>query len=259
MKTKNITHRSLLRYDKKIGHLFTPNLKMRKLYSEKPYQIKTNKQGFRANFDFEKQKKKGEKRIVFLGDSYTAGDGVANEKRFSNLVAETFGASCYNFGLSGSGVDQQYLVYREIASQYEHDVLVISPHIMDISRNLVDSRLTIDGSTGKEIMYPKPYFTIEDDRLVPHNIPVPKEREVVDEEVNHEMLFRPGELVRKVFHNYVPKPVKEKLLQVQFTKKHGGYQEATDPRWMLMQKLLEEIIALSVSGMFLNLLRTSTK
>ena len=66
MKTKNITHRSLLRYDKKIGHLFTPNIKMRKLYSEKPYQIKTNKQGFRANFDFEKQKKEGEKRIVFI-------------------------------------------------------------------------------------------------------------------------------------------------------------------------------------------------
>ena len=179
---------------KKLGIYLPPNLTMRKLYSEKPYHIKTNKQGFRANFDFEKQKKEGEKRIVFLGDSYTAGDGVANEKRFSNLVAETFGASCYNFGLSGSGVDQQYLVYREIASQYEHDVLVISPHIMDISRNLLESRVTIDGSTGKEILYPKPYFTLEDDRLVPHNIPVPKEREVVDKDEDQEVLFHPGEL-----------------------------------------------------------------
>ena len=61
------------------------------------------------------------------------------------------------------------------------------------------------------------------------------------------MLFRPGELVRKVFHKYLPKLLKEKLLQVQFSKQHGGYQAATDPRWMLMQKLLEEIIALAGS------------
>ena len=245
MKIKNITHRSLLRYDQKIGHLFTPNLTMRKLYSENPYHIRTNKQGFRANFDFEKEKKKDEVRIAFLGDSYTAGDGVANEKRFSNLVSETFNAIPYNFGLSGSGVDQQYLVYKEIASQYDHDVLVVSPHIMDISRNMLDRRVSIDGSTGKEILFPKPYFTIENDQLVPHNIPVPKEREVVNEQESQGKLFNPGEMVRKIFHQFMPKPIKERLLQIHFSKQHGGYKTQTDARWVLMRKLLEEIIQLA--------------
>ena len=242
MKLKNITHRSLLRYDQKIGHLFTPNLSMRKLYSEKPYHIKTNKQGFRANFDFKKQKKENEKRIIFLGDSYTAGDGVANEKRFSNLVSETFGAECYNFGLSGSGVDQQYLVYKEIASHYQHDVLVISPHIMDIGRNMLDSRVSVDGSSGKEILFPKPFFTLVNDQLVPHNIPVPRNRQEVEDQDDKEKIFKPNALLRKVFHGFVPKPIKEKLLQIQFSRQHKGYQTAKDPRWILMRKLLQGII-----------------
>ncbi|WP_017732662.1 carbamoyltransferase N-terminal domain-containing protein [Nafulsella turpanensis] len=245
MKFKQITHRSLLRYNENIGQLFTPNLNMRKLYSEKPYHIRTNRQGFRSDFDFEKTKKKGEKRIAFLGDSFAAGDGVANEKRFSNLVAEAFGARPYNFGLSGSGVDQQYLVYKNIASQYEHDVLVVSPHIMDIGRNLLDSRLSIDGSTGKEVLVPKPYFTLEEGNLVPHNLPVPRERTVVEEQTSQEKIFSPGPVARKVFHQFVPKKAKEKLLKLQFSKQHGGYESPQDPRWVLMRKLLEEIIALA--------------
>ena len=112
MYPKQLTHRMLIRYDERIGHAFVPNLTMRMPYSEKPYYIRTNAQGFRSNFNYEKRKSKEEKRMVFIGDSHTAGDGVANEKRFSDLVGQKFDVSVYNFGLSGSGVDQQYLIYK---------------------------------------------------------------------------------------------------------------------------------------------------
>lgn len=238
---KSITHRSLLRYDKHIGHLFTPNLSMRQPYSEKPYYIRTNQQGFRANFDYEPPRE-GERRIAFVGDSYTAGDGVANEKRFSDLASDALGAQSYNFGLSGSGVDQQYLIYRQAAEEYRPDLLVLSPHISDISRNLLEARISVDGQTGKQIMVPKPYFTVENGTLEQHNVPVPKDRQPVDESESQEKLFQPGEFVRDVFHKFVPEKVKEELLKLQFSKQHGGYESEDDERWVLMRLLLENII-----------------
>ena len=169
MLSKQLTHKTLIRYDENIGHLFVPNITMRQPNSEKPYYIKTNSQGFRSDFDYKNVKEGNEIRIAFIGDSYTAGEGVANEKRFSDLVSTAFAAKSYNFGLSASGVDQQYLIYKDIASKFDHDVLVISPHIINIYRNLLASRKSVEGQTGKKILVPKPYFTLENQKLVRHN------------------------------------------------------------------------------------------
>jgi carbamoyltransferase len=242
MLSTQLTHKTLIRYDKNIGYLFVPNITMRQPYSEKPYYIKTNDQGFRSDFDYVKVKEVNEVRIAFIGDSYTAGEGVANEKRFSDLVSKAFAAKSYNFGLSASGVDQQYLIYKDIASKFDHDVLVISPHIINIYRNLLSSRLSVEGQTGKKILVPKPYFTLENEKLVRHNLPVPVEREILTGEGVRIKLFRPNKLIRKLFHKYVPKRIKEELLKIQF-KEHQGYEKANDPRWILMQSLLEGIIA----------------
>lgn len=241
MPSSKITHRALLRHDKTIGHLFTPNLCMRQPYSEKPHYIRTNAQGFRANFDFNPNSD-DQPKIAFVGDSYTAGDGVANEKRFSDLVGRAIGGYSYNFGLSGSGVDQQYLIYQRMAREYPHDLLVLSPHISDISRNMLESRISVDGQTGQQIRVPKPYFTIENDVLELHNVPVPKDREEVEEMESQEKLFQPNDFVRDMFHKFVPQPVKEKLLKLQFSKQHGGYESEDDERWVLMRKLLEATI-----------------
>ena len=245
MLSKQLTHRTLIRYDEIIGHRYVPNLKMRIPYSEKPYYIKTNKQGFRSNFDYLKDNKQKEKRIIFLGDSFTAGDGVANEKRFSDILTAKFGAKSYNFGLSGSGVDQQFLIYKHIASRYDHDILVISPHIGDIIRNLMSSRMAYEAESGKQFLVPKPYFTIENDRLKLHNSPVPKKRESTSDTKNPERMFQPTDFVRNIFHKYVPRRIKEKMLKFQLSNQHAGYENENDPRWILMRKLLEGIVELA--------------
>lgn len=242
MLSRQLTHRSIIRYNKQIGHLFIPNMSMRQPHSEKPHYVRTNKQGFRANFDYEKQNPKGELRIAFLGDSYTAGEGVANEKRFSDLVSEAFNAKSYNFGLSASGVDQQSLIYKNIASQYFHNVLVICPHIINIYRNLLSGRVSIEGQTGKEILVPKPYFTLENDSLVLHNVPVPVERKIVSGHSGKDKKIRPNNYVREFFHKYTPRGIKERLLRIQFAHEHGGYGRENDPRWILMRKIIEEVI-----------------
>jgi len=241
MLSQQLTHRTIIRYDANIGHLFVPNILMRQPRSEKPYYVKTNAQGFRADCDFKNKNTTGEKRIAFIGDSFTAGEGVANEKRFSDLIAASFGAQSYNFALSASGVDQQYLIYKDIASTFDHDVLVLSPHIVDIYRNMQPARLSVEGQTGLKIMVPKPYFTLEKNELVRHHFPVPIERKVLDNYVSKTRLFAPGQYTRKLFHKYVPKRLKEELLKIQF-KEHQGYEREDDPRWVLMRRLLQGII-----------------
>jgi carbamoyltransferase len=241
MLSKQLTHKTLIRYDENVGHLFVPGITMRQPHSEKPYYVKTNNQGFRANFDYQPTNNSQEIRIAFIGDSFTAGEGVANEKRFSDLVAKNFGARSYNFGLSASGVDQQYIIYNDIASHYDHDVLVISPHIINIFRNLQQARISVEGQTGKKILVPKPYFTLDNGQLQRHNYPVPTERKVVEDFNTHNKLIKPNDFARKLFHKYVPKRLKEELLKIQF-KEHKGYEKEDDPRWVLMRSLLQGII-----------------
>ncbi|NJM71699.1 MAG: SGNH/GDSL hydrolase family protein [Scytonema sp. RU_4_4] len=245
MLEKFLTHRTLLRYDEQLGHLYVPNLTMRIPYSEKPYFVSTNKQGFRSNIDYIHQKTIDQPRIVFLGDSYVAGDGVANEKRFSDIVATEFSVDSYNFGLSGSGVDQQYLIYKNIASSYEHDLVVIAPHITNILRNSLDKRVAIDGYTGCKIAIPKPFFTLENENLILHNIPVPKEREFVLDNTGSTRLFEPNPRLKQLFNTYIPQKLKARLLRLQWSKELDGYQSENHPKWLLMKRLLAEIINLA--------------
>jgi hypothetical protein len=95
-------HRAFKIYHPTIGFLYVPNSFTKVPWGEQgPFFVRANKQGFRSNFDFcEKKKSDKDKRIVFLGDSYTDGSGVEAEKRFSNLFARSFKRlECYNFGL----------------------------------------------------------------------------------------------------------------------------------------------------------------
>lgn len=240
-----LTHRNLLRYDEQLGHLYVPNLTMRIPYSEKPYFIRTNKQGFRSNINYDVQNPNDKPRILFLGDSYTAGDGVANEKRFTDIVAAEFGVDSYNFGLSGSGVDQQYLIYKNIANSYEHDLLVIAPHITDILRNLLDGRVAVDGYTGCKTAIPKPFFTLENENIVLHNVPVPIERELIFDNTGSTRFFEPSPELKRLFDTYVPQKVKARLLRLQWSKELDGYQSENNPKWLLMRRLIEEIIRLA--------------
>ena len=53
------------------------------------------------------------------------GWGLPDESRFSNLLERVIGVEHLNFGMSHFSPYQSYLVYRDLASGFDHDAVVI--------------------------------------------------------------------------------------------------------------------------------------
>jgi carbamoyltransferase len=168
------TFRQIIQYDSKLGHKFVPNQTACLKYGNGTYLIETDKNGFRNSNN---KSRKGELKIVCIGDSFTAGDGVSNQYRFTNLLEEKYDCEILNLGGSGYGIDQQLLAYEQYAKDFEHDIVLFFPFLADLERNLLSAREGVDRSSGQPIFIPKPYFLMENGELVLHNSPVPKERE----------------------------------------------------------------------------------
>ena len=228
--------------------MYVPNLVMRRHHSNKPHFIRTNAQGFRSNFPYKNAKSEGTKRILFLGDSYTAGNGVANEKRFSDLLGKKFGVEAYNLGLSGSGVDQQLLIYEKYGAKFKHDILVIAPHLTDISRNLCKEREAYDEQNQSSYKVSKPYYRLKGNNLILENVPVPRKTKKI-------------EIKKKsVLNNFQERGKKGKAIFIRGLTKLGinrveganclnpEYENSNDPSWCLMKRLLEQIIKLTPTG-----------
>ena len=49
------THRMIIKYHEKIGHIYVPNINARIPSPDGAYFVKTNSQGFRSNFDFDRK------------------------------------------------------------------------------------------------------------------------------------------------------------------------------------------------------------
>jgi len=156
----SIRHRRIFQYNSELGYKFIPNLN---LFWD--YRIKTNKEGFRDNLDFEDPTRKGKVSILALGDSYLAGDGVSNEERFSDIVAGKLNLSILNTGLPGSGTDQQLIIQEKIAGNLEYDALLYAPYVHNIQRNMMQKVYW----TKRNIHLEKPYFTLQNGNLQLHN------------------------------------------------------------------------------------------
>lgn len=165
--------RQVIQYDSKLGHKFVPNQTACVKYGNGTYLIETDKNGFRNS----KKDRKGKLKIVCIGDSFTAGDGVSNKYRFTDLLEEKYDCEILNLAGSGYGIDQQILAYEEYAKDFEHDIVLFFPFLDDLNRNLLPAREGIDRSTGQRVYIPKPYFTMENGELLLRNNPVPKERQ----------------------------------------------------------------------------------
>ena len=89
-----------------------------------------------------KKKPEGKYRIILFGDSFTAGDAVSNQQRYGDMLEQRFPAlQVLNFGLSGTGTDQQYLVFQEYAKDIDYDLLMICPLVENIRRVAARYRL----------------------------------------------------------------------------------------------------------------------
>ena len=168
--------RQLFQHHDTFGYQFVPQIKARVEHEAGGYLLRTNRNGFRCSHAFEEARPPGTFRVLLFGDSYTAGDGVSDKYRYAEVLERMLpGLEIYNYGLSGSGTDQQYLIWRELAQQVEHDLIVISVLVENIRRVAARCRpfMTAD---GEEMLLPKPYFELlSDGELELHNVPVPKE------------------------------------------------------------------------------------
>jgi len=181
--TKCHWRRQVFSYHPSLGWWWIPGLRARIPNHNDFYLLRTNKAGFRSDREYPLQKPQGRKRIILLGDSYTAGDGVSNGERYSDLIEAAYPhLDVMNFAISGSGTDQQVLIYEEIARQYEADAVVFAILVENIIRNGQTCRPGLLGANEKVVYFrPKPYFVEEEGRLVLKNQPVPVERRTYDQ------------------------------------------------------------------------------
>lgn len=75
--------------------------------------------------DIERPRSAQGPRAVVLGDSFTVGHGVVEDKRFSNRLEQLTGIPFMNFGAGGTSVVQYFLVYKHLASQFAHDRVLV--------------------------------------------------------------------------------------------------------------------------------------
>lgn len=171
--TTRESHRQLFRWHPELGFTYVPNLTARVQAASATYTLRTNSTGFRSDSEFIPER--GERpRILFFGDSLTAGDGVRNHERFAELVGEALDAEVYNYGTSGTGTDQQYLAWSTFARNIEADLVVVGVFLDDVARNQVAYRASRSWMTGKEVLVPKPFFELGPDGLRLENSPVPR-------------------------------------------------------------------------------------
>ena len=231
--------RQLFEYHPVVGYRFVPNLKARVPHESGGYLVQANEQGFRSNRPFPVGRTAGARRALVFGDSFTAGDGVSNGKRYTERLEEKLpGVEVYNYGLSGTGTDQQYLVWREFAQGVEHDAVVIAVLVENVRRVTSRYRRYAD-LTGRELVYGKPYYTLDAGELTLHHMPPPREpiREEDLPPEEREAVDRGGRfhLLRQVVSAVGAKDVVQRITRYNPVPE---YDAATAPAWLLMRAIL---------------------
>jgi carbamoyltransferase len=225
-----------------IGYTFIPNLKTRIDHEGGGFLVRTNGHGFRCEHEFTKSREPGKFRALLFGDSFTAGDGVSNKNRYGDLLEKmTPGLEVYNFALPGTATDQHYLVWREIAKEFEHDLVIIAVQVENIRRVVSRYRLAVMAS-GNDMLLPKPYFEIDGGELQLKGVPVPERPISVDDlpESERDHVDTGGRLLwlRKLV-NKMGGPVKEILQKVSAYQPLPEYDDANGHEWLLMKTILK--------------------
>src|SRR5882762_6466773 len=141
------------RYDSELGWFPVPNTTKR-FTGSRTITVTHNSQGFR---DFERAPAPGDKpAIIFLGDSLVWGFDVEAQERFTDkLQAKHPEWSVYNFGVSGYGTDQEYLLLQKHFDEYHPKVVFL---VICGDNDNEDNAWNIRGG------YYKPFYTLEGGR-----------------------------------------------------------------------------------------------
>ena len=240
-------NRQLFQHDASFGYRFIPGLKARVEHEGGGYLVRVNQAGFRCDHEVRPEKPAGRFRVLLFGDSYTAGDGVSNPHRYGDQLEKLVpGLEVYNFGLPGSGTDQQYLIHRQLAGGLEHDLVLIGVLVENIRRVVARFR-PYQTSDGRPLILAKPYFSLgRDDELTLHHVPVPKEPLPVETlpaaERSH--VDQGGRLpwLRELVNRAGPR-AKDWAQRLTRYQPLPAYDRADDPAWRLLRGILRRWIA----------------
>lgn len=105
------------------GHRHHPNSSytVKKNCFETVYRF--NDLGFRDEVHTARSDKS---RVLLIGDSFTEGLGVNEDERFGDLLEQRTGRIHINFGMADKGTTQAFTIYKSIASEYDHDVVIFT-------------------------------------------------------------------------------------------------------------------------------------
>lgn len=159
------------------GYRFIPGLQTHVPHEGGGYHLRCNRVGYRCRHEPSADKPLGTFRILVFGGGFTAGNGVDEALRFTELLERQLGnhVQVLNFGLPGSGTDQQLLGFRQYGRELQHDLLVLCPHVETILRNLETHASVPSGDPEADpetpTLLPKPRFSVEGEGLVLHPPP----------------------------------------------------------------------------------------
>lgn len=107
------------------------------------------------------------RRVVVLGDSFVEGYGVADGARMTDRLEESSGVEHLDFGCAGDfSTVQQWLLYRDLASSYDHTEVMVFVLPFNDARENDPARFPADryrpylvrGESGElEVRYPVPF------------------------------------------------------------------------------------------------------
>jgi hypothetical protein len=227
-----------------VGYRWVPGLRTRVEHEGGGYLVRTNEAGFRSEREFTPAKAEGTSRILLFGDSFSAGDGVSNPRRYSDQLEQLLpDVEVFNLALSGSGTDQQLLLFREFAPKLEHDLVVVGVMVENIRRIVARYRIA-RAPDGVERAYPKPYFTLDGDELVVHGVPVspePRELESFDDAERAHLDFGGDYAGLRQAISRLGSSVKELALRVSRYQPLPAYSSPDNPGWRLMRRILETL------------------
>ena len=232
-----------MQHHPRTGRLFLPSLKTRVMHEGGGYLVATNAAGFRSDREFHAERPNGKRRILVFGDSFTAGEGVSNRHRYTNVLEPALGdTEIYNYGVPGTGTDQHYLIYDAFAKSVSCDLIVLSVLVENVRRVAARFR-PFTAPDGSIRLLPKPYFTLDEGRLVLHNVPVPSatfSREELDaEQARHVDESGRFPFTRKVVNALGLRDVAQQLTSYQPV---AQYDDPENAEWKLMRAVMDRFI-----------------
>lgn len=161
-----------LQVDARVGWVIRPNFINKECaldILEYCVQMRTNNQSLREDFDTSFEKLPGERRILVLGDSQTAGALVENKDAYANVLEDLLNEDnenndfeVLNGGVSGYSPVQEWLWFRQRGVRYKPDITIIGFYV---GNDLYEMRPSDN----------RPYFELlSDNGVILRNYPVQK-------------------------------------------------------------------------------------